>query len=57
MTPRRRNDWDMWWSRLSRDDRRIIRAWLAENPPPPFWQGGEIAYAFTEMPFAPRGAR
>ncbi len=52
-----RNDWDAWWERLDRDDRRVVRAWLAEHSPPPIWQDGAIAYAFTEMPFAPRGSR
>lgn len=51
----RQTDWDTWWSRLGRDDRRAVRAWLKQNPPPSIWQDGPIAYAFTEMLFAPRG--
>lgn len=51
----RPSDWDLWWSRLGRDDRRKVRAWLKEHPPPAIWQDSAIAYAFTEMPFAPRG--
>jgi hypothetical protein len=43
-------DWRHWWSSLGRDDRRTVRAWLVEHPPPDQWIEGKIAYAFTEMP-------
>ena len=43
-------DWRHWWSSLAHADRRTVRAWLADHPPPDPWIEGTIAYAFTEMP-------
>ena len=27
-----------------------VRVWLAENEPPPEWEGSRMEYAYTEMP-------
>lgn len=43
-------DWRHWWSSLDGDDKRLVRAWLDQHPPPDRWIEGKIAYAFTEMP-------
>ena len=53
----RHQDWRSWWSSLDQEDRRIVRAWLKDHPPPNAWLEDKVAYAFTEMAFAPRGRR
>lgn len=53
----RHADWRSWWKSLALIDRKRVHAWLSNHPPPPEWMEGKIAYAFTEMPFAPRGSR
>lgn len=42
-----------WFDNLTWHEQQNVLGWLRQNPPPTGWTSTEIAYAFTEMPFAP----
>lgn len=46
------NDMGAWCRKNRRNP--AVRQWLADNPPPPDWQGSKLQWAFTEGPFGGR---
>lgn len=43
-----KNEWELWWNDLSKEDRKDVNQWLENNPPPDNWTYGKKAWAYTE---------